>query len=142
MLDRQGFTMQFGVEPGQFADYLALVGDSIDDIPGLPGVGPKTAAQLLQAMGDLDTLELRMDEVPGLGMRGAGRLPEKLRSHWPQVQVSRQLARLASDISEVSVLPRYNFAAETGPAVADYLEALPLRGPVTRRWRAAGSTGA
>lgn len=141
VVDRRGFVEQFGVYPHQFADYLALVGDSIDDIPGVPGVGPKTAAGLLQALGDLDSLARRMDEVPALPLRGAARLPQKLQRHWPQVRVSRQLACLAHEIEGVDVLPSYALSGRDTTAVADYLESLSLRGPLSRRWRATDGWG-
>jgi 5'-3' exonuclease len=142
VLDRGGFLNQFGVHPHQFADYLALVGDSIDDIPGVPGVGPKTAALLLQALDSLETIAARPDDVAALPIRGAACLPEKLEAHWPQLQLSRRLACLQDEIEGVEELPDYSPGANHATAVADYLESLSLRGPVAGRWRAAAGNSA
>ena len=137
LVDRPGFVRQFGVYPQQFADYLALVGDSIDDIPGVPGVGPKTASGLLQAFGSLEAIAARPDDVAALPIRGAARLPAKLEAHWSQVQLSRQLAALQDEIEGIDVLPGYAQGANRAADVADYLESLPLGGAVTARWRGA-----
>ncbi|MGD9265557.1 MAG: 5'-3' exonuclease H3TH domain-containing protein, partial [Lysobacterales bacterium] len=69
---------RFGVHPWQMADYLALTGDSVDNIPGVPGVGPKTASALLGHFEDLDEIWERLEEVPQLGIRGAASLHKKL----------------------------------------------------------------
>lgn len=138
VVDRSGFVEQFGVHPYQFADYLALVGDSIDDIPGVPGVGPKTAAGLLQALGDIDSMIKRLDEIATLPVRGAARLSEKLDAHWPQIQVSRQLTRLQDEIEGLDALPGFTLCPTRSARVADYLESLSLPGPLAGRWRAAG----
>jgi len=64
-LDRDRVVQKFGVTPEQIVDYLALVGDSIDNIPGIPGVGPKTAVKWLQQYGDVETLKAKAGEVAG-----------------------------------------------------------------------------
>ncbi len=66
-----GVHERLGVHPHQVADYLALCGDAVDNIPGVPGVGAKTAAALLAHFGSLDSLLERVDEVPFLRIRGA-----------------------------------------------------------------------
>jgi 5'-3' exonuclease len=143
VVDRHGFVQQFGVHPHQFADYLALVGDSIDDIPGVPGVGPKTATALLQALESLEAIAARPDEVAALPIRGAARLPEKLEAHWSQVQVSRALASLQDEIGGVDALPDFSPGPNHAAAAADYLESLTLHGPLAGRWRrAAGDSAA
>ncbi len=92
LLDREGVKKKFDVWPEQIIDYLALVGDSSDNIPGVSGIGPKTAAPLLAHFGTLETLYQRLDEIPQLAIRGAKQLPEKLRSQREQAMLSRQLA--------------------------------------------------
>lgn len=94
ILDRQSIQQKFGVEPGQIADYLALVGDSIDDIPGVPGIGAKTAARLLAEFADVEVLIANADQVAALRMRGAKSIAEKLASHADQIRMAQQLARL------------------------------------------------
>ncbi len=137
-LDAAGFTDHFGVSPGQFADYLALVGDAIDDIPGVPGIGPKTAAALLQGLGSLEGIAAQPERIAGLPVRGAARLWQRIEPHWEQVQVSRQLARLEDAIPGLDSLPACQRGADSRAAVADYLEELGLGGNVVARWRRAG----
>ncbi|HEV8077606.1 MAG TPA: 5'-3' exonuclease H3TH domain-containing protein [Marinobacter sp.] len=93
---------RFGVPPDALVDYLALVGDSSDDIPGVPGVGPKTAAALLMAFGSLEALWLRRGEIANLPLRGAGTLAAKLEAFRPQIALAQQLARIKMDIDLVS----------------------------------------
>jgi 5'-3' exonuclease len=92
-----GVHEKLGVHPHQVADYLALCGDAIDNIPGVPGVGAKTAAALLTHFGSLDSLLERIDEVPFLRVRGAAALAAKLRSHAEQARLSQRLACIALD---------------------------------------------
>ncbi|MDE2235587.1 MAG: DNA polymerase I [Gammaproteobacteria bacterium] len=98
MLDRDGVLEKFGVWPEQIVDYLALVGDSSDNIPGITGIGPKTAAPLLQHFGTLEILYQRLEEIPRLNIRGAKQLPEKFRAQRDQAMLSRQLAVIRCDV--------------------------------------------
>ena len=98
MLDRDGVLEKFGVWPEQIVDYLALAGDSSDNIPGITGIGPKTAAPLLQHFGTLETLYQRLNEIPRLNIRGAKQLPEKFRAQRDQAMLSRQLAVIRCDV--------------------------------------------
>ena len=79
-------------------DYLALIGDTSDNIPGVPGIGPKTAAPLLEHFGTLDALYARIEETRQLGVRGAKKLPEKLLQHREQAYLSRDLATIRCDL--------------------------------------------
>ena len=97
-LDRDGVKEKFGVWPEQIIDYLALVGDSSDNIPGVPGIGPKTAAPLLNHFDSLEKLYQRLDEVPKVEMRGAKQLPAKLAEHKESAFLSRQLATIRCDV--------------------------------------------
>lgn len=96
--DQRGVREKFGVDPAQLADYLALVGDSVDNIPGVPGVGPKAAAALLAFAGGLDGLYARLDAVPSLPLRGAAALANRLAAHRKQAFLSRELARIRRDV--------------------------------------------
>jgi 5'-3' exonuclease len=91
-------TEKFGVRPEQMADYLALTGDSVDNIPGVPGVGPKSAAVLLQHFDDLDSIRRRLDEVPHLTVRGAMSLKKKLEDHWDAAELALQLTRIHTEV--------------------------------------------
>ncbi len=123
---------RYGVHAHQIADYLGLTGDAIDNIPGVPGIGPKTAAILLGHFGSMDALLERLAEVPYLRMRGSSQHAERLREHREIALLSRQLATIACDVP----LPEDFGAAERGPADTESLDALSeqLRfGPITRR---------
>jgi DNA polymerase I len=91
LLDREGVKAKFDVYPEQIIDYLALIGDSSDNIPGIDKVGPKTGAKLLQQYGSLDALIARVAEVPG-------RVGENLRSGLETLELSRKLATINTDL--------------------------------------------
>lgn len=96
-LDIKGVHDHFGVWPNQMTDFLALVGDTVDNIPGVPGIGPKTASRLLRVFKDIEQLYERLEEVPRLGMRGAPRLARALAEHRESVMLARRLTALACD---------------------------------------------
>ncbi len=89
---------QFGVRPERMADFLALTGDTVDNIPGIPGVGPKTAAALLRAFASLEEIYDGLDRVPALPIRGAAGLPAKLREHRDAAFFARRLTTIACDM--------------------------------------------
>jgi DNA polymerase I len=89
---------RFGVAPERYADFLALTGDAVDNIPGVPGVGPKTAAVLLQHFSSLDDLYERLDVVRDLPLRGAARLVERLALHREAAYLAQQLTRIRCDM--------------------------------------------
>ncbi len=93
-LDREGVFGKFGVWPHQIVDYLALTGDAVDNIPGVPGIGPKTASLLLGHFDTLDGLLERVDEVQFLSMRGAASTHKKLTEHRDKALLSRQLTQI------------------------------------------------
>ncbi len=139
-LNGDQFFAKFGVLPSQFGDYLALVGDSIDDIPGVPGVGAKTAAALLQAFPTLDRLGEHLTEVAQLPLRGAKGVATRLQEHWPQVLMARQLTGLEDCIPELTHAPTYKPTAENFTELSRYLSALNLQGLLTRRAQAIASS--
>ncbi|GMR20181.1 MAG: 5'-3' exonuclease H3TH domain-containing protein [Gammaproteobacteria bacterium] len=85
---------RYGVKPGQIIDWLALAGDSIDNIPGVPGIGNKTAMDLLQRYRSLKRLYEKLHTLPDSGIRGARRLHGLLLEHKEQAHLSWQLARI------------------------------------------------
>lgn len=87
----------FGVWPEQIADFLALAGDSVDNIKGVPGVGRKTAIALLQHFGSLDALYTRLDTVHEVNVRGAKSLAAKLDAHKDAAMLARRLTGIACD---------------------------------------------
>ncbi|WP_282039995.1 DNA polymerase I [Halomonas alimentaria] len=97
-LDVAGVKEKFGLPPELIIDFLALMGDKVDNIPGVPGVGEKTALGLLQGMGGgLDAIYADLEKVKTLGFRGAKTLPKKLEEHRDQAFLSYQLATIKTD---------------------------------------------
>lgn len=96
-LDRDGVKAKFDVWPEQIIDYLALVGDTSDNIPGVPKVGPKTAAKWLGQYETLDNLIEHADEIKG-------KVGESLRDNLEQLKLSRELATIRCDV-ELEVAP-------------------------------------
>ncbi|CAO1668028.1 DNA polymerase I [Halomonas sp. NYA30] len=97
-LDEAGVEEKFGLPPALIIDFLALMGDKVDNIPGVPGVGEKTAIGLLQGMGGgLDTIYSDLERVKTLTFRGAKTLPKKLEEHREQAFLSYQLATIKVD---------------------------------------------
>jgi 5'-3' exonuclease len=89
---------RFGVAPERFADFLALMGDSVDNIKGVPGVGPKTAAALMKVFASLEELYDNLDQVADIPVRGAGKLAAKLTEHREAVFLARRLTEIACDM--------------------------------------------
>jgi DNA polymerase-1 len=99
VLDVAGVKEKFGVGPEHIIDYLALMGDKVDNIPGVPGVGEKTAAGLLVGInGGLKELYENLDKVPTLAIRGAKSLPAKLEEHKDMAFLSHKLATIKVDV--------------------------------------------
>jgi len=127
-----GVKARLGVHAHQVADFLGLTGDAIDNIPGVPGIGDKTAAILLGHFGSLDQLYERLAEVPYLRMRGSAQHAQRLAEHRAVALLSRQLATI--DVN--APLPDDFGSAERRAPDTAALEALveDLRfGPMTRR---------
>ncbi len=124
LLDRAGVIAKFGVPPECIIDYLALVGDSVDNIPGVPGVGPKTAAKWLQEFGSLDALLEKADTIKG-------KAGENLRASLDVLRLARQLATIKCDVE----LPITH--ADLHPAAADPAALLTLTQELEfRTWHA------
>ncbi len=92
VMDPAGVIEKFGVPPERIVDYLALIGDTSDNIPGVPSVGPKTAAKWLNEYGSLDAIIARADEIKG-------KVGEKLRDAIPQIPMSHDLATIRCDVA-------------------------------------------
>jgi DNA polymerase-1 len=91
-LDVDGVTAKFGVPPGRIIDFLALTGDSVDNVPGVTKCGPKTAAKWLAEYGSLDGVMANADKV-------GGKIGEYLRDALPQLPLSRELVTIKTDVS-------------------------------------------
>ncbi|WP_395648420.1 5'-3' exonuclease H3TH domain-containing protein [Thermomonas sp.] len=125
-----GVKARHGVHAQQMADYLALTGDAVDNIPGVTGIGPKSAAVLLAHFGNLDALLARIDEIPFLRLRGAAGLALRLHEQREHALLWRQLTTIALH----APLPEGDFARGSGDAeeldaLADWVKF----GPMTRK---------
>ena len=98
VIDRAGVIEKFGIPPELIIDYLALLGDKSDNIPGVPGVGEKTALGLLQGIGGLDAIYKHLDKVAGLAFRGAKTMAPKLEEYKEQAYLSYKLATIKTDV--------------------------------------------
>lgn len=87
----------FGVWPEQIADFLALAGDAVDNIKGVPGIGKKTAIGLLEHFGSLDSIYENLDKVHEVNLRGAKTLGQKLAAHKDDALLARRLTGIACD---------------------------------------------
>ena len=129
------------MRPEQVADYLALTGDSVDNIPGVPGIGPKTAAILLHHYGTLDALLERAEEVAFLRTRGAAAASMKLREHAESARLSKLLSAISLDAPVPLSADDYALGRLDVAALDALFEALKF-GPLTRaRVRALAGTG-
>ena len=122
----------FGVVPERFADYLALTGDSSDNIPGVPGIGHRTAAILMKAFASLDELYADLARVASLPLRGAGTLGARLAAHRESVYLARQLTRIACDLSLGASASTLRRRLPDLPALAELYDRLGF-GPFLRR---------
>ena len=138
-----GVKARHGVEAAQIADYLALTGDAVDNIPGVTGIGAKSAAILLAHFGSLDTLLSRIDEVPFLRLRAAAQMAVRLREQREHALLWRQLATIALDAPVDGVEPDFIRAGVDAGMLEGLSESLRF-GPMTRRrlQAAAGLTAA
>ena len=104
VLDIPGVNAKYGFGPELMIDYLALMGDKVDNIPGVPGVGEKTAQGLIQGMGGLDAIYADLEKVRTLSFRGAKTMPEKLIEHREMAYLSYLLATIKTDV-ELAIVP-------------------------------------
>ena len=122
----------FGVKPERFADYLALTGDESDNIPGVPGVGHKTAASLMKAFDSLEELYGDLSRVAGLKLRGARTLSEKLREHRDAVFLARKLTHITCNMQLGVDVEHLRRRRPDAPALTDLYDRLGF-GPFLRR---------
>lgn len=117
---------KWGVGPDKMIDLQALVGDSVDNVPGIPGIGPKTAAQLLEEFGDLETLLARASEIKQVKRR------ESIIANAELARLSRQLVELRTDVPLDMPLDALVLEQQDGPKLVAFLKAMEF-GTLTRR---------
>ncbi|HHF3121250.1 TPA: DNA polymerase I [Vibrio diabolicus] len=111
VMDREGVVEKFGIPPELIIDYLALMGDKVDNIPGVPGVGDKTATALLQGIGGLTKLYENLDDIAALGFRGSKTMAKKLIDNKENAMLSYELATIKLDV-ELEETPESLLKAE------------------------------
>ncbi|MDS1994744.1 DNA polymerase I [Vibrio parahaemolyticus] len=111
VMDREGVVEKFGIPPELIIDYLALMGDKVDNIPGVPGVGDKTATALLQGIGGLTKLYENLDDIAALGFRGSKTMAKKLVDNKDNAMLSYELATIKLDV-ELEETPESLLKAE------------------------------
>lgn len=129
--DGAGVKGRLGVHPHQVADYLALTGDAVDNIPGVPGIGAKTAAILLAHFGTLEALLERAEEVAFLRMRGAAAASRRLREHVGLARLSRSLTGISFDAPVPAGAEAYRRRDLQADSLDPLLDRLRM-GPLTR----------
>jgi 5'-3' exonuclease len=127
-----GVKARHGVHAHQIADYLALCGDAVDNIPGVSGIGTKSAAVLLSHFGSLDALLERIDEVPFLRLRGAATMAVRLREQRELALLFRQLTTIAVDAPLATARPGFTRGNTDADMLGGLCDALRF-GPMTRR---------
>ena len=98
--DADGVREKFGVDPDQIPDYLGLVGDTVDNLPGVPGVGPKGASAALRAFGRIEHIPADPSEWLDVGVRGGARLAGLIDVHRARALRTRELATVCSDVPD------------------------------------------
>ncbi|MBT5006918.1 MAG: DNA polymerase I [Halieaceae bacterium] len=98
VMDEAGVEQKFGIPPSLIIDFLALMGDKVDNIPGVAGVGEKTALGLLQGIGSLDDIYASLDKVAELSFRGAKTMAPKLEAEKANAYMSYELATIKTDV--------------------------------------------
>lgn len=98
VLDEQAVQDKFGIPPQLIIDYLGLMGDKVDNIPGVPGVGEKTALAMLQGLGSMDQIYQNLDKLAALGFRGSKSMAKKMQEHEKMARLSYQLATIKTDV--------------------------------------------
>ncbi len=101
-LDYRAVCKKFGVRPEQIAEQLALTGDKVDNIPGIPEIGPRTAARLLHKYQTLDNLRRHLHEVGQMKFRYAARVQQSLIEHQAQLDIALRLTRINCELSEMA----------------------------------------
>jgi DNA polymerase-1 len=115
--DTAAVEAKFGVPPERLVDVMALMGDAIDNIPGVKGIGEKTAVALIQTFGDLENLLGRLDAVAQMSLRGAKKVAERLGADAAAARLSRELASIRRDVPLQCTLDDLRVVAPDLPAV-------------------------
>ena len=120
LLDREAVIEKYGIPPELIIDYLALMGDSADNIPGVAGVGEKTALGLLQGIGSMAEIYANLDKVAELPIRGAKKLGDKLLAEKEMADLSYRLATIKTDVALDITPERLTLGASNNDQLTEY----------------------
>ncbi|CED58121.1 DNA polymerase I [Moritella viscosa] len=137
VLDPQGVKDKFGVPPELIIDLLGLMGDAADNIPGVPGVGEKTALGLLQGLGSIKDIYSNLDAIAPLGFRGSKTLAKKMIEHKDNAEISYALATIKLDVETGVTLDDLAITETDTDALAELYQQMGFK-----RWLAALVGGA
>jgi DNA polymerase-1 len=128
VMDEAGVEKKFGIPPNLIIDFLALMGDKVDNIPGVPGVGEKTALALLTGIGSLEAIYDNLEKIRELSFRGAKKMPEKLAEHRDEAFLSYQLATIKTDCELAEKLDDLKLGAPDKETLAHWYSELEFKG--------------
>src|SRR5687767_3841023 len=132
LYDRQAVIDRYGIPPELIPDFYGLKGDTSDNIPGVPGIGDKTASDLLQRFGDLETVLASVDEISGAKRK------ENLTNHADDARVSKELATIQTDVPVDVDLAEFHAAEPDRSAIRETFRVFELRDPLRRLEEALG----
>ncbi len=133
LYDRQGVIDRYGIPPESIPDFYGLKGDTSDNIPGVPGIGDKTASDLLQRFGDLETVLASIDEISGAKRK------ENLTNHADDARMSKELATIQTDVPVEIDLEEVHAAEPDRSAIRETFRVFELRDPLRRLEEALGA---
>jgi 5'-3' exonuclease len=133
LLDQHGIHKQFGVRPRQIADMLALSGDKVDNIPGIPGVGYTTAAKILQKYECVESILENFGRIAEMKFRGASRVQALVAAHRHILPLNKLLTTVVTDM-EFPAQPDLGWRGVDGRALGELAEQLTLSRALQQRW--------
>lgn len=126
-MDIEGVKEKFGVPPENIVDYLALMGDAVDNIPGVPKVGEKTAVGLVAGLGSIENIYANLDKVATLEFRGAKTMAERLTEHKEAAFLSKELATIKCDVELGFTLPEIKSTEADIPRLLDLFRSMEFK---------------
>lgn len=132
-LDQHGIKQQFGVKPAQIADMLALSGDKVDNIPGIPGVGYSTAAKILQKYDCIESILANMERIAEMKFRGAGRVQALVSANRDMLALNKLLTTVVTNMEFASLTDLLWRGIDT-TALGVFTERLALSSALRQRW--------
>ncbi|MDC0598680.1 flap endonuclease [Gammaproteobacteria bacterium] len=137
VLNARGVERQFGVRPDQIADMLALSGDKVDNIPGIPGVGYTTAAKILQKYHSIESILENIDSIAEMKFRGASRIQALVNAHKELLPLNKKLTTIVTDIdfdSDANFHETLRWKGLNQQAFADITQQLAISSTMQQRW--------